>query len=139
MSSRNSSDIFILKNRYQTAELDPSEPKFQRIDTDVGSFAASVDDVSPFGDGVKVKISLGNLSSASASGVSLHLTYGPRQTSGDDPTEWLKKLQIKDADITTALLPGSWNPVPVVLPGIDPKQFGYLAISMNVKTISLRK
>jgi len=134
--------IYKLETRYHEAQFDPSEPKFQRIDTNVGSFAVSVDDVSPFGDGVKVKISLGNLSSASASGVTLHLTYGPRQVESEDPKvnlAWLNKLKSKDAEITERLLPGSWNPVSIVLPGIDPKEFGYISISMDATTISLRK
>ena len=137
----NRADIGVssLKSRHQEAEIDPSDPKFQRIDIDVGSFALSVADVTPFGDGVKVKMKLGNLTSASVSDVTLHLTYGPRLGESDDFTAWSEKLKSKDAAILTTLLPGSWNPVSVVLPGIEPKNFGYISISMDATTIALRK
>jgi hypothetical protein len=43
---------------------------------------------------------------------------------GTSYTAWSSSLKKKDADLTEALLPGNWNPVPVVLPGIDQKNFG---------------
>ena len=137
-ASQSAVEIYQLQNRYQDAELDPSDPKFQRIDTDVGSFAVSVADITSFGDGVKLKIKLGNLSSADISGVTLHLTYGPRRDA-EASMAWANKLKGKDADLTESLQAGSWNPVSIVLPGIDPKEFGYLSVSMGAKTIALRK
>jgi hypothetical protein len=116
--SQNSVDIFVLKSRHQEAEIDPSDPKFARVDTDVGSFAIAVTDVSPFGDGVKLKVDLGNLTSASVSGVKLHLTYGARMGNSETYTAWSDKLKHKDAEILTPVLPGSWNPVSVVDPRI---------------------
>jgi hypothetical protein len=134
--------VYRLENRYADAVFDPSEPAFQRIDAgSVASFAVSVEDVTQFGDGVKLKLNLGNLSSATVQGVTLHISYGSRRPTeaGAAYTAWENSLKRKDADITEALLPGNWNPVPVVLPGIDQRNFGYVDISMDAKTISLHK
>src|SRR5258708_284503 len=128
--------------RYQHAEFDPTDSKFQRVDSDVSTFAVSVEDVAPFGDGVRVKLYLGNLSSATISGVTLSIEYGSRKPKdGDDDAtnKWYADMKTKDADITNQLLPGSWNPVSIVLPGIEPKNFGYMVLSIDHKTLSLHK
>jgi hypothetical protein len=98
-----------------------------------------VQDVSQFGDGVKLKLNLGNLAAASIVGVTLHITYGPRAPMGDAYAEWFTNLKKKDAEILETLVPGSWNPTTVVLPGIEAKNFGYVNVSIDTKTISLRK
>jgi hypothetical protein len=131
--------ISSLENRYVEAEFDPSEPTFQRIDSSTVSFAVSLVDVAPFGDGVKVTLNLGNLSSAAVSGVTLHISYGPRTPTDDKYLTWVDNLKKKDADITETLEPGSWNPTKVALPGIDSRTFGYLSVSIDAKSISLRK
>jgi hypothetical protein len=134
--------IYRIENRYADGVFDPSEPAFQRIDAaGVVSFAVSVADVTQFGDGVKVKLNLGNLSSATVQGVILHITYGPRMPTEASAsfTAWQSSLKKKDADVTEALLPGNWNPVPVVLPGIDQKNFGYVELSIDAKTLVLHK
>ncbi len=138
-STKNVLDIQKLQYRYSEAEIDPSDPTFQRIDTEVGSLAVSVADVSQFADGVKLKIKLGNLSAATISGVTLHVMYGPRKVGEADPAwqTWYAKLKNKNVDLTTPLLSGHWNPISIVLPGIEQKDFGYISVTMDATTISL--
>jgi hypothetical protein len=116
--------VLNLQNRYVSAEFDPTDPKFQRIDTSVASFAVLVADVSQFGDGTRVKLNLGNLSSGGVADVTLHMTYGPRAPDDYNTyATWENSLKKKDADITTTLAAGGWNPISVVLPGIEPRNF----------------
>jgi hypothetical protein len=129
----------ILQNQYTSAEFDPTESAFQRINSNVATFAVSVQDVSQFGDGVKLKLNLGNLTAAAIMGVTLHIAYGPRRPKGDAYYDWYNDLKKKDAEILETLVPGSWNPTTVVLPGIEPRNFGYVSIAIDSKTISLRK
>lgn len=131
--------------RFTSAEFDPSESKFQRIDTSLGSFAVSIQNVEPFADGIRVTLNLGNLSSARFNGATLNLRYGARNniqvTDADSSSKfsaWFASLQSKDIDITDSLLPGNWNPVEIVLPSIEPKEFGYLEVKIKTNTISLR-
>jgi hypothetical protein len=131
--------LTILQNQYASADFDPTEPAFQRINSGVATFAVSVQDVSQFGDGVKLKLNLGNLTAASIVGVTLHIAYGPRRPKGEGYYDWFNNLKKKDAEILETLVPGSWNPTTVVLPGIEPRNFGYVSISIDSKTISLRK
>lgn len=53
----------------------PMDEGFQRIDAGLHSFAVSVEDVVPYGDGVNVRLDLGNPSTASYSGLKLLLRY----------------------------------------------------------------
>jgi hypothetical protein len=139
IASQASIGVYQLQNQYTSAEFDPSDSTFQRINSGVATFAVSVQDVSPFGDGVKLRLELGNLSAASIVGVTLHVTYGPRVPTGDGFDAWYTNLKKKDAEILDTLVPGSGYPTTVVLPGIEPKNFGYVPVSVDTKTISLRK
>lgn len=133
--------------RYASGTFDPTESTYQRIDSPsgFGSFAVSVQDVRPLGDGVRVKLNLGNLSSAAFAAVKLKIEYGPRMPKADDPSpdvsekwdEWLGAMQTKQVTLTNLIQPGSWNPVDVTLPNVAADKFGYLNISLETDTIHL--
>jgi hypothetical protein len=136
------------RNRYLSATLDPTEPSFQRVDAtgSFGSFAVSVEDVRAFGDGVRLRMALGNLSSASYNGVIVTIKYGPRQPSDYSAPDWAsrevawtKSLQQKTVTLTDSLHPGHWNPVEITIPGIAVDRFGYLDVSLQTNNISLAK
>jgi len=134
-----------LEQQWTTAEFDPTDWSYQRVDAKpgIGSFAISVQDIQAFGDGVRIRLNLGNPSTAVVSGVGLKLRYGPRVPAPSDPdfgqhySTWLNSLQSKDEELTAELRPGSWNPISVTLPKIDTKNFGHLEVSISNKTISL--
>jgi hypothetical protein len=136
----------IQEAKYQTVYFDPMIEGFQRIDANFGSFAVSLADVEAYGDGVRVKVSLGNLSAADFSGVKLALRYGRRQpnvTVGNENwassyQAWDASLQSKEHAVVSRVEAGSWNPIPVILPGIEPKDFGFLEIRITTNTVHLR-
>jgi hypothetical protein len=126
-----------------TAEFDPAEASYQRIDANVGTFAVSLDDVRPFADGVRVTLKLGNLSSATFNGAKLSLSYNKRMPAqgaenyANEISTWFGSLKTQEQTISSALQPGRWNPVHVVLPAIEPKDFGYLSVSIETDQLSL--
>lgn len=129
---------------YQSATFDPTDSAFQRVDSQLGSFAVSVQDVRQFGDGVKIRLNLGNLSSASYAGAKLSLRYGPRyptETAAadywDKVIKWRDAMKSKEHTVTQDLLSGRWNPVPIVLPSIEEKNFGFLEVKVTTNTIRL--
>ena len=134
-------DEFAKKNVTRT--FNPADPAFRRIESAYATFIVSVQDVRQFGDGVSVKLNLGNTSTATIAGVTLHIQYGPREpeytSELDSPHDkWEAVLKKKDVGITEQLHPGSWNPVSVVLPSIDQKDFGYMSMSIDSQTLALR-
>ena len=73
--------LFLLelnKDPYKTATFDPAaDQDFCRIDTSVGTFAVSIQEVKPQADGVKVRLHVGNLTSATVRGGTFKTKWGP--------------------------------------------------------------
>ena len=133
-----------MRDRYKNATYDPAAGEgFSRLDTSVGSFAVSIQDVRPHADGVKVRLHVGNLTTVTIKGGTFKVKWGPRMpaSEGEDwlthYTDWEKTLKEKEVKFTDELRPGTWNNVTLTLPGIRPEQFGYLELSMNTERISL--
>lgn len=125
------------KNPFETASFDPAADEgFQRIDTSVGTFAVSVEEVKAHADGVKVRLSVGNLTSATVSGATFKVKWGARR-GNENFVEWQKALGEKEQKVTEDLRPGTWNPVTLTLPGLPPDKFGYLELGMQTSQIRL--
>lgn len=132
------------KDPYKSATFDPAADEgFGRIDTSVGAFAVSIQEVKPHADGVRVRLHVGNLTSATVSGGTFKAKWGPRMPKAEGSAwaasygEWQKLLQEKDAKFTEELKPGTWNNLTLTLPGIPPEQFGYLELSLDTSQIKL--
>jgi hypothetical protein len=126
-----------------SAIFDPTESGFQRIDSNLGTFVVSVQDVRQFADGVKVTVRLGNLSNTTFNGANLSIKYGPREPSSDDEKfvekmeTWEKAIQTKEEHIVRDLRPGFWNPVQIILPKIAQSDFGYMEVTIENSALSL--
>lgn len=139
--------LFILdltKDPYKSATFDPAAGEgFSRIDTSVGTFAVSIQEVKPHADGVKVRLHIGNLTSAIVSGGTFKAKWGPRMAKSEaengatNYVEWQKKLQEKESSFTEELRPGTWTSLTLKLPGIPPDQFGHLELSFDTSQIKL--
>ena len=131
------------QNRYRSAVLDPSEKGYSRLDTSVGSFAVTLENVQAYTDGVRIQINVGNLGTATVNGGTFHTKWGLRmpEPSGsgfiEKYNEWVKSLREKSVDFSNNLSAGTWNRVVIDLPGTPPAQFGYLELSMVASRISL--
>ena len=133
----------LVSSRYKSTVLDPGERGFSRLDTSVGSFAIPIQDVAAHADGVRVRLHVGNLTTATVNGGTFQAKWGPRQPSLRDKdfsrkyTEWSKSLRDKRIDFLEDLKSGAWNDVTLTLPGLPPAQFGHLELSMETNKISL--
>mgnify|MGYP005620225861 CR=1 FL=1 len=128
---------------YKSASFDPAADEgFQRLDTTVGTFAISLGEVKPHADGVKVQVLVGNLTTATISGGTFKVKWGPRMAKSEDQewahyAAWEKTLTKKEHRFTEDLRPGTWNTVTLTLPGIPPERFGHLEIQMETNRIKL--
>ena len=131
------------KDRYKSAALDPSDQGFDRLDTSVGSFAVSIQQVSAHADGVRVRLHVGNLTTATVNGGKFKVKWGTRgpKAEGKDwvskYNSWEKSLLKKEISFTEELRPGTWNNVTLVLPGVPPEKFGHLELEMDSSQIKL--
>lgn len=134
----------IMIDEYKKASFDPAAAEgFSRLDTSVGSFAVSIQDVKPHADGVVVRLHVGNLTSARVNGGTFKVKWGPRRPpSGEKEwfkafSDWKKNLKETEVKFTQELRPGTWNNVRLALPGIPPAKFGHLELTMKTDRISL--
>ena len=130
-------------SRWKTAEFDPTEDSFQRIDSDIASFAVSLANLQPYGDGSRITIKVGNPSAASFQNVKLNVKYGPRWPDISDPkfaekyAEVEAQVRTKEITLTKKVAAGSWNPNPIVLPGLKPDVLGFVEIGIDPSAIFL--
>lgn len=118
---------------------------YGRIDANVGSFAVKIEGIEPYGDGVRVQLQIGNLSSATFNGGALDVSWGPRSPAfeGGDTTYWRRfyawrgALSTDTIRFTDRLRPGAWNDVGIVLPATRSDEFGYLTVGISTDQISL--
>lgn len=124
-----------------TAYLDPAGGKgYQYVQTNVAPVIVSFVDSSAIGDGTRVRLQIGNLSSANFSGVALDVQYNKRMpTAAGGIDEWSKSTLSVTATDPGDVSAGAWAYVDVSLPGIKPDQLGYLAVKVKLDRLSLRQ
>jgi len=102
----------------------------------------------PYGDGVKVRASVGNLTSAAIAGADGTAKYGTSSPALDFEKDdqafekyssWAASLKTTPISISRDLNEGSWNSVLIVLPGIKASEFGHLEISLDASHLKLQK
>ena len=133
--------------KYNSANFDPAEGKgYQRLDTSSGTLLISLSDVRPYLDGVKVRLELGNIQSASYSGFVISSEYSKRYPKyiKDQPEqnkknreEYESSKRKKEEKFTQLLKAGAWNTVEITLPDIKPNEFGNLELKVKMSTVRL--
>ena len=126
--------------KYDTAEFDLSKlHKYQRINSNNGIFLVSVEDVTRYLNGYKIKLHIGNVTSATFDGFDLSAKWGTKEPdmSGGFAkwSEWYGSLKTKEEKFTQSLLPGIWNNVELILLPATPAELGYLRLKMDTNSI----
>jgi len=129
---------------FTKVELDPASPrKYQRIDASNGFFLISLDDVSPYLDGYRVSLNIGNPLGATYVGFKMNVRWGPRfDWSNFDAVaydKWEKSVQNKEVSFTDSLKPMSWNKVEIILPATKSDQIGFIEVSLDTDTLGLAR
>lgn len=120
------------------AILDPAQKGWSVSQTE-GIFYIQLTDVTPYLDGLKVKLTIGNPMVCTYEGLSLYVMYGPRM---DNYYRYLEKNlssmklapQIK---IPNILKPGQSTNVEIIVPSIKPTEFGRLEVGVSPEKILL--
>jgi hypothetical protein len=130
------------KEQYKSIYLDVSEKGFGRIDSNLGSFLVSLDDVKPYANGYKLFLRIGNTQYARYSDIKLKVEWGkaiPPFPSGNDTdkinewsksyNKWEKSLRTKEITLNETLYPGTWNRVIIPLSPATKDDVGYIKLS----------
>jgi hypothetical protein len=127
------------KDAYKSVVLDMTSRNYQRIDTDTGTFLISIEDASPYLDGYRIVLNIGNPSFAAYKGFKLTVKWNTSYKKGMDPQQWINAERTKEISFVGSLDAGSWNRVEMLLPSTTGEQLGYFVVSMETSTVSLLK
>jgi hypothetical protein len=92
-------------------------------------------------DGFRVTCNFGNPSSATFNGFKLKAKWGARldaKAKGFEWKAWQESHREKEISLTNPLVSGSWNKVSFVVSPAKAEEFGFLELSMETNTVSLR-
>ena len=138
-------EIRSLREDRRSAEFDPITAEgYQVLNANLGTFAISVSDIAAFGDGSRVTVRVGNLSSATFNGARFSLRYGPSRPDFeadewvDAWAEWTERMRETEVGSSATMRPGAWNAVTLNLPGVPPVELGHLEVRMTTDQISLQ-
>src|ERR1700719_21352 len=114
--------------------LDPTTPHvYSRVDTSNGFFLVSVEEATPYLDGYRVVLNIGNPLSARYSQFTVKAKWNKRydwsKYTEASLAAWNASEKSKDTDVTQALEPGAWNRVTIILSPAAGDQLGYLTVS----------
>lgn len=124
----------------KSAFFDPAGGKgYQYVSTNVSPILISFVDSSPIGDGTKIRLRIGNLSTATYSGIRLTVRYNTRfpDDAASIPT-WLERMKHAVAQEANELPPGAWTEVEASLPGIKPDSLGHVVVAAELDSLRLR-
>jgi hypothetical protein len=124
--------------------LDPTSlDKCMRLDIKNGFLLVSLRSVEPHLNGIKAVLDVGNPLTASFNGFKVSAKWGRpfdnKNWTAERYKEWQASLQTRDESFTETLNAGSLTPVQLVLPNTPTAQFGYLEISIETDSISLKR
>jgi hypothetical protein len=143
--SENENQNMIL-NQYKVIEPDLFSTKYNRIDSGAGLFVLSIKDVEKYLDGVKVKLHVGNLTTARFYGGMFIVewnTHFPSLNEGEAVeylsklNEWRESLIKKEISFTDELIPGKWTSIEIILPGIPLEKFGHISLELKTDRFAL--
>lgn len=121
------------------AVLDPAAgPSYRLVSTGVAPLLVSFQDSSPVGDGTRIKMQLGNISSGAFEGAKVTVNYNTRAPQDQSAwPSWRDAMRSTEVELTERLAAGSWNTVQVSLPGIKPEELGYLEVKIGLNSVYL--
>jgi Protein of unknown function (DUF3251) len=137
------------RSAYDSIALDPTEKGYGRIDTGSGFFLISVKDTTPYLDGYRVTLHIGNPTSARYDGFKLKIAWVsdyPSQKPGESDEDYNKRTEAwsnsggeKEFSFTDTLYPGAWNTVSLVISPASAQEIRNLTIeSMETSNLSLQ-
>ncbi|MNK97378.1 hypothetical protein D3C87_1177090 [compost metagenome] len=119
-----------------TAILSVTEKGYSVAEMPVGSVLIAVRDVTPYANGVKIKLDIGNPTSATFPGLKLQVAWAnaaPGSKNYDSNTH-----QKKEISIAGDIKPGVWNTEEIVLAPAKPDQVDYVSIKPSAPRVVLR-
>jgi hypothetical protein len=107
------------------ALLQPASKGFQAISTEAGSIAVSLQNVQPYGNGSRVELDVGNLTSATINDITADVSWGTVTDKGFADKELGKR---EKANLEGGFPAGNWRRYILDIPAVAPAKLGYIEI-----------
>ena len=122
-------DVFNLKVQVGNmvggyADVSTEEKGYSIAQTKYGSFAVVCKNVTPYLDGYKVQLGIGNLTSARFNGAKIGLMWG-------------EDFKTKDISVTNSFLPGRYTTFEVILTPAKPTEIKRFTVTLEFDQIAL--
>jgi hypothetical protein len=126
-------------NKHKSITIDATSKGFQRLDTDLGSFLVAIDGLTPYLNGHKLNLDIGNPSLSEFNGFILKVQWGKAFNPNGKVTyaDWKESLKSKEVRFTEHLKPGHWNKIDLALAPAKLDQLEYIEIEMEVNHVLL--
>jgi hypothetical protein len=121
--------LWVDANYAQSTQLSVTERDYSVVKTNLGNLLFIVQDVSPYANGVKLKLRIGNLNSATFHGIKMDFSWG--KNVGDSFNHH------KTVDLTTDLLPGYWTEQDVILAPAKTDEMSYISVIATLNQVGL--
>lgn len=134
--------VFLLQQRVAALEsgeaaVTTEEEGYDIAHTKFGPLTVSSRGATPFLDGYKVKLRIGNLSNANFNGVKLNLAWG-LPFDANNPGQWSKSQKTKELALTTKLASGTFTDVEVALTPAKPEEIKVFTVGFELNQLELR-
>lgn len=123
-----------VKSLDQIAFLSPGDEGYAVVSMNLGRLAIILDNVQPYANGSRITLRIGNLTSATVTGMQATVEWGSVDSDGRLINESTNSREIA---ATQDLRPGVWTIVPVVLERTAPADLGFVRVR-NVMNTGIR-
>lgn len=115
----------LINDAGRIAYLTPGSSGYALVQTNIGDLAVTLADVKPYANGTKVTLLIGNILSATITGLKATIDWGKVDESGSPINEQTKSKEVKFKESIRA---GAWTRVSVVLDGVSASDFGFIRV-----------
>lgn len=139
-------ELFALQYRVSALEsgeatVSTEEAGYGVAKTKFGPFTVSTRSATPYLDGFKVKLRIGNLTNANFNGAKLNVNWGPPldEKNSKNLEEWNKNQRLKVIDLTTNFPSGAFTDVEIVLTPAKAEDIKTFTVGIELNQLSLRE
>jgi hypothetical protein len=107
------------------AVLQPGSKGYQTVRSEGGSIALSLENVAPYGNGSRVQLDIGNLTSANVNDMTADVSWGTVTDKGYTDQELGKR---EKTTLEGGFPAGNWRRYVLDIPAVPPSKLGYVQI-----------
>lgn len=119
------------------ASVSTEEQGYGIAKTNFGAFTISTKAVTPYLDGFKVRLRIGNLTSADFNGAKVTVSWGP-PFDEKNPDEYFKNQKKREFSLTNKFSSGAFTDLEVVLTPAKPEDVKTLSVGIQLDQLALR-